>query len=53
MKTINFNDRELNILLYALQKLPWETADAILKNVVDQLKVQVEVEPQNVILTKE
>lgn len=41
-KTLEFTDQELNILLLALQKQPYETVAELIKNIIMQLQPKVE-----------
>jgi hypothetical protein len=46
-KTLEFNEQELNIILFALQKQPFEMVNDLIRNVVGQLQAQqVAVEPK-------
>ena len=55
-RTLVFNEKELNIVLFALQKLPYETVNELIPAIVKQLQAQqdqVEVKPEGVVLTKQ
>lgn len=42
-RILKFTDQELNILLYSLQKQPFETVNGLILNIVEQLKADNEV----------
>ena len=46
-KKLEFNDQELNILLFALQKQPFEMVNELIRNMVGQLQAQAQskIEP--------
>ena len=55
-KELKFTDQEINVLLLALQKQPFEVVNDLVYNIVNQLKAiqiqqaqakQVEVKPEN------
>lgn len=39
-KTLTFTDQELNVVLFGLQKLPYETVAELIPNIVRQLQAQ-------------
>lgn len=48
-KQLEFTEAELNVILYSLQKQPFEIVNELIKNIVLQLQPKVVEEPkQNV-----
>ena len=54
-KTLSLTDKELNIILFGLQKLPFESVNELIHNIVAQLQAQTEpaIDPVDVVLKKE
>ena len=45
-KTLELTDQELNVILFALQKQPFEVVNDLIRNIVQQLQAQQqEVKP--------